>query len=133
MRQFTVEQANRTLPLVRRIVEDVVAQHRRWRETILELDLVASASRSDDAQTRSEELEQRALAYARELDDYQRELADLGIQLKDPRLGLVDFPAELDGRPVLLCWHLGEPEVRFWHEVDPGYAGRRPLVPQLVG
>jgi len=59
MRQFTVEQANRTLPLVRRIVEDVVAQHRRWRETILELDLVASASRSDDAQTRGEELEQR--------------------------------------------------------------------------
>jgi hypothetical protein len=133
MRLFTVEQANRTLPLVRRIVEDVVAQHRRWRETIMELDLVASAARSDDAQTRAEELEQRALGFARELDEYQRELAALGIQLKDPRLGLVDFPAELDGRQVLLCWHLGEPEVRFWHEVDAGYAGRRPLVPQLVG
>lgn len=133
MRLFTVEQANRTLPLVRRIVEDVVAHHRRWRETIMELDLVASAARSDDAQTRAEELEQRALGFARELDEYQRELAALGIQLKDPRLGLVDFPAELDGRQVLLCWHLGEPEVRFWHEVDAGYAGRQPLVPQLVG
>jgi len=132
MRVFTVEQANKTLPLLRRIVEDVVAQHRRWRETILELDLVASASRLDE-QSRAEELEQRALGLARELDGYQRELADLGIQLKDPRLGLVDFPAELDGRPVLLCWHLGEPEVLFWHEVDAGYAGRRPLVPQLVG
>jgi len=132
MRVFTVEQANKTLPLVRRIVEDVVAQHRRWRETILELDLVASASRLDE-QSRGEELEQRALGLARELDGYQRELADLGIQLKDPRLGLVDFPAELDGRPVLLCWHLGEPEVRFLHEVDAGYAGRRPLVPQPVG
>ena len=43
MQLFTVEQANRTLPLVRQIVEDVVAQHRRWRETILELDLVASS------------------------------------------------------------------------------------------
>jgi len=112
MRVFTVEQANKTLPLVRRIVDDVVAQHRRWRETILELDLVASASRLDE-QSRAEELEQRALGLARELDGYQRELADLGIQLKDPRLGLVDFPAELDGRPVLLCWHLGGPGVRF--------------------
>ena len=133
MRLFTVEQANRTLPLVRRIVEDVVAQHRRWRETIMELDLVASASRSDEAHARGEELEQRALGLARELDEYQRELAELGIELKDPRLGLVDFPADLDGRQVLLCWHLGEPEVRFWHEVDAGYAGRQPLVPQLVG
>jgi hypothetical protein len=133
MRVFTVEQANRTLPLVRRIVEDVVAQHRKWRETILEIDLVASTARSDDPPDRSVELEQRALAFARELDGYQRELAELGIQLKDPRLGLVDFPAELDGRQILLCWHLGEPEVRFWHEVDAGYAGRRPLVAQPVG
>jgi hypothetical protein len=46
MQLFTVDQANRTLPLVRKIVEDVVQQHRRWRETILELDLVASTARA---------------------------------------------------------------------------------------
>jgi len=133
MAVFTVEQANRTLPLVRRIVEDVVQQHRRWRETILELDLVASTARADESRDRAEELERQALSLARELDGYQRELEALGIQLKDRRLGLVDFPSEMAGRHVLLCWRLGEPEVQFWHEVDAGYAGRQPLSPELVG
>lgn len=133
MQFFTVEQANKTLPLVRKIVDDVVRQHRRWRETILELDLVASTARADDPRERAEELEHTAQALAKEIDGYQRELEELGIQLKDKRLGLVDFPSEIGGRPVLLCWRLGEPEVQFWHEVDAGYAGRQPLSPELVG
>jgi hypothetical protein len=133
MQLFTVEQANRTLPLVRKIVEDVVQQHRRWREAILELDLVASSLRADDPGDRATALERAVQALAREIDGYKRELEDLGIQLKDPRLGLVDFPSEMGGRTVLLCWRLGEPEVQYWHEVDSGYAGRQPLSPELVG
>lgn len=133
MQFFSVEQANRTLPLVRRIVEDVVQQHRRWRETILELDLVASTARADDPRERAEALERTAQTQAREIEGYKRELEALGIQLKDPRLGLVDFPSEMAGRQVLLCWRLGEPEVQFWHEIDAGYAGRQPLSPELVG
>ncbi|HEV8448300.1 MAG TPA: DUF2203 domain-containing protein [Gemmatimonadaceae bacterium] len=132
MQLFTVDQANRTLPLVRKIVEDVVRQHRKWRETILELDLVASTNRAEDSRNRAEQLERQAQAYARELDGYQRELEELGIQLKDPRLGLVDYPSEYDGRVVLLCWHLGEPQVQFWHELDAGYAGRQPLAPAVA-
>jgi hypothetical protein len=133
MQLFTVEQANRTLPLVRKIVEDVVQQHRRWREAILELDLVASSLRADDPGDRATTLERAVQALAREIDGYKRELEDLGIQLKDPRLGLVDFPSEMGGRTVLLCWRLGEPEVQYWHEIDSGYAGRQPLSPELVG
>lgn len=133
MQLFTVEQANRTLPLVRKIVDDVVRQHRRWRETILELDLVASSARADEPRDRAEELERTAQSLAAEIAGYQRELEELGIQLKDKRLGLVDFPSEIGGRHVLLCWRLGEPEVQFWHEVDAGYAGRQPLSPELVG
>jgi hypothetical protein len=130
---FTVDHANRTLPLVRKILEDVVAHHRRWRETILELDLAASNARADDPRTNPVDLERKAQTLARELEGYQRELADLGIPLKDPRLGLVDFPSEVGGRQVLLCWRLGEPEVQYWHEVDAGYAGRQRLSPELVG
>jgi len=133
MQLFTVEQANRTLPLVRKIVEDVVQQHRRWREAILELDLVASSLRADDPSERAATLERNVQTLAREIDGYKRELEDLGIQLKDPRLGLVDFPSEMAGRNVLLCWRLGEPEVQYWHELDSGYAGRQPLSPELVG
>lgn len=108
-------------------------QHRRWRETILELDLVASTRRASDPGDRAEELERAAQALAREIDGYQRELEALGIQLKDRRLGLVDFPSEMNGRHVLLCWRLGESEVQFWHEIDGGYTSRQPLSPELVG
>jgi len=130
---FTVEQANKTLPLVRRIVEDVVRQHRLWREKILELDLVASSSRAEEPRQRAEQLEGEAQLLAREIDGYQRELEQLGILLKDRRLGLVDFPSEMGGRRVLLCWRLGESEVQFWHDEDAGYAGRHPLQPTPVG
>jgi len=133
MTLFTVERANRTLPLVRRIVEDVVRQHRLWREKILELDLVASTARAGEPRERAEELERDALALAKEIDGFQQELEQLGIQLKDRRLGLVDFPSEMNGRQILLCWRLGEPEIQLWHDVAAGYAGRQPLSPSLVG
>lgn len=133
MNPFTVEHANRTLPLVRKIVEDVVSRHQVWRERILELDLISSPARADEARVRAETLERDAQAIAREIDGYQRELEGLGIQLKDRRIGLVDFPSEVHGRPVLLCWRLGESEVQFWHEIDAGYGGRQPLSPSLVG
>jgi hypothetical protein len=132
-RAFTVEEANRTLPLVRRIVDDVVRQHRLWREKILELDLVASSTRADESRQRAEQLEREAQDLAREIDGYQQELAELGILLKDRRIGLVDFPSEMSGKKVLLCWRLGEPEVRFWHDEAAGYAGRQPLQPTTVG
>ena len=128
-RLFTVDEANRTLPLVRRIVEDVVRQHRQWREKILELDLVASAARADEPHERAAQLEREAQTLASEIDGYQHELEELGIQLKDRRMGLVDFPSEMAGRRVLLCWRLGEAEVQFWHDEDAGYAGRQPLEP----
>lgn len=132
MKQFTVEQANATLPLVRRIVDDIVLQHRIWREKILEIDLVASTGRGTDV-AQTERLEHEAQAIAREIDAFRRELDSLGIILKDPRLGLIDFPSTIGVRPVLLCWRHGEPEVQFWHDVDAGFASRQPLVPESVG
>jgi hypothetical protein len=133
MTLFTVERAILTLPLVRKIVEDVGRQHRLWREKILELDLVASTARAGEPRERAEELERDAQTLAKEIDGFQQELEQLGIQLKDRRLGLVDFPSEMNGRQILLCWRLGEPEIQFWHDVDAGYAGRQPLSPSLVG
>lgn len=132
-RLFSVEDANKTLPLVRRIVEDVVRQHRLWREKILELDLVASSSRADEPRGRAEQLEAEAQLLAREIDGYSHELDDLGILLKDRRMGLVDFPSEAGGRKILLCWRLGESEIQYWHDEDAGYAGRQPLQPTPVG
>jgi hypothetical protein len=133
MQLFTVDHANRTLPLVRRIVEDVVREHRRWQEAIVELDLLVSGARTDLPDPRAAALEKEIQSIAREIDGFQGELETLGIQLKDRRIGLIDFPSELDGRRVLLCWRLGESSVQFWHDESSGYAGRQPLSPTLVG
>jgi len=53
-------------------------------------------------------------------------LDELGVQLRDPEMGLVDFPGERDGKPVWLCWRLADPNVAHWHGTDEGYASRRP-------
>jgi hypothetical protein len=136
MTLFSVEQANRTLPLVRRIVEDIVREHRRWQEKILELELIASTAAKATGTERPTgaprderiaAIEQDAMAIARDIDVFERELEELGIVLKDRRLGLIDFPGEVDGRRVWLCWRLGEPAVQYWHDLDAGYAGRQPL------
>ena len=133
MQLFTVDHANRTLPLVRRIVEDIVREHRRWQEAIVELDLLVSAVRADLPDPRAAALEREIQMVARDIDVFQGELDALGIQLKDRRIGLIDFPSEMDGRRVLLCWRLGETSVQFWHDENVGYAGRQPLSPTLVG
>ena len=131
MQLFTVDQANRTLPLVRRIVEDVVREHRRWQEAVVELDLLGGVH-PEMPHPRAPALEKAIRRAAQEIDAFQAELEGLGIQLKDRRIGLIDFPSEQDGRPMLLCWQLGEPSVQFWHEIDSGFAGRQPLSPTLV-
>ena len=132
MQLFTVDRANRTLPLVRRIVEDIVREHERWQDTVMRLDLLVASSVSED-DPRVTALEREVHAIARDIDAFQGELEALDIQLKDRRIGLVDFPTELDGRRVLLCWRLDEPSVQYWHDEDAGYAGRQPLSPTFVG
>lgn len=69
-------------------------------------------------------------AWAGASDEVARQLkwfSDAGILVKSLHEGLVDFPAEMEGREVLLCWKEGESEVAFWHTLEEGYPGRRPL------
>jgi hypothetical protein len=62
-----------------------------------------------------------------ELLDCAGQIQELGAIVKDLEEGLVDFPWLRDGEEVLLCWRVGEEEVGFWHPVDEGFSGRRPL------
>lgn len=124
---FTVDQANATLPLVRRIVEDIVVGFRRWKDKVAAFEVATARSAAGRPDPRAEALQREAQALAAELDGFIAELTQLGIEFKGFDQGLVDFPAELQGRPVYLCWRLGEPSVQYWHERDTGYEGRRPL------
>jgi hypothetical protein len=130
--KFTVEQATQTLPLVRRIVEDIVVSVSRWQERVREFDLVSASVTTTTPDPRATELERETTALAAEVDRYVAELTALGIEMKDYAMGLIDFPSERDGRPVYLCWRLGEPSVLYWHEVDAGYSGRHPLDPLIA-
>ena len=72
-------------------------------------------------------LERETQQLARDIDGYIAEIRQLGVQMKGIDSGLVDFPAEVNGRTVLLCWQLGEESVQYWHEEDAGFAGRQPV------
>jgi len=62
-----------------------------------------------------------------QIGEHLQAIQEMGIHVKDLDMGLCDFPSLLDGRVVFLCWKLGETEIRWWHELNTGYVGRKPL------
>jgi hypothetical protein len=66
-----------------------------------------------------------------EAKDTLAEIDSIGVQVKDLEQGLLDFPSVIDGKPVLLCWKLGEPAIAHWHTEKEGFAGRKPLDPRF--
>jgi hypothetical protein len=126
---FSVDEANRALPLVRAIVSDltrlsreVIERRQRLAHLTAGRNLEAGDPYGDELAHIEQELEKDAI----KLQEYVDELRQLGVEPKGPE-GLVDFPAMIDDRLVYLCWKLGEPEVLYWHEIDAGFAGRQPL------
>lgn len=127
---FTVEEANRTLPLVRRIVQDIVATYREAADRLLEIRELGPGEGADAERRRQLEIEVRELT--QRIDGYIAEVEGIGAQFKGLEEGLVDFYARLDDRPVLLCWKLGEEQIEWWHEPEAGYAGRQRLPAHLL-
>ncbi len=121
-KRFTPSEANRALPLVRRIVDDVVAAFESARS--LELRRAKALGSKTGSIV---EIDRDLMAAARLLQRLVSELELIGCQLKDAATGLVDFPAMDGDREVLLCWRRGEGAIEYWHDVDAGVAGRRPL------
>jgi len=128
-RIFTVEEANRTLPLVGRIVDDLVRDHRIWEDKVREFELATVGSSPEHPDAIAELLQSEAQRLARDIEGYIAELNDLGVIVKGMDTGLVDFRGQMDGREVYYCWKLGEPSVMYWHEIDAGFVGRQRLHP----
>jgi hypothetical protein len=129
-RLFTLQQANATLPLVRAIVADLVRLARDVEDRRQRLNMLRSGRKSQARDVYGEELEQMQEELEKDVEqlgEYVRELEELGVELKDPLVGLIDFRCQMDGREVYLCWKLGEPAIQYWHELDSGFAGRQPL------
>jgi hypothetical protein len=128
-RIFTVEEANRTLPLVSKIVADLVREHKLWEDKVAEFELATVGSSPEHPDAIAELLQSEAQRLARDIESYIAELNDLGVICKGMDTGLVDFRGQIDGRDVYYCWKLGESSVMFWHEIDAGFVGRQRLHP----
>lgn len=132
LKLFTVEKANRALPLVRRIMDDIAPAHERWRELVARYEVAAANARPEWGES-AEQLALRSEIHdlAVRISDFVKELDQIGCQLKGFEPGLVDFHGNYQGRVVCLCWKHGESAVTHWHETDSGYAGRREITPEF--
>lgn len=131
-RLFTLEEANALLPQVRDSLAAIQERAAQIGQLQARLAAFREQKQSDTHAVQGEgrmvvALMQEAEQIAVEIRSAMAELAALGCELKDVQLGLVDFPALREDRVVYLCWRAGEDEIRYWHELDAGFAGRQPL------
>jgi hypothetical protein len=126
-RLFTVAEANALLPRLReeiaalRAGNDLLAERRAALKALQGLPVLNGRAAEALA------LDNGIADLLRDLGARLDGLTKLGVSLKDIGAGLIDFPHLREGRVVYLCWRIDEPEVRYWHETDAGFRGRRPL------
>ncbi len=130
MRHFTPDEANAALEEVRPIVEQMVERRRAHATALERQEELEGHIRGNGGGIPPAMLAEAAAEVDREARALSRlvdELVELGVQVKDVDEGLVDFPALRRGETVLLCWKLGEEDIGYWHSLEDGFAGRRPL------
>jgi hypothetical protein len=128
-RLFTLEEANSLIPKLEIIMARLQQLTARLRDEVADLAVHSDAAPEDGPI--SSVIKQRpeldaALREVRKLID---DIGECGGQLKGVDLGLVDFPSELNGETILLCWQFGEKEISYYHAVDAGFGGRKLLDP----
>jgi len=128
---FTLASANRMLPLIRVIVGDIVElfQDLKGREERLGALREGHDKSSSPVGLDGDEIRADLEKDVEKLQGFVEELQELGVDFKDPVLGLIDFPAIMDNQEVCLCWRLGEPAIVHWHARDAGYSERQTIDP----
>lgn len=131
LRTFTLDEAQSLLPVLESLLRSAVSAKKLMDEFDAEqqalhhriflnggtfLDVVPLARRKAERA----KAEQRA-------KDALEEINSIGVQVKDLNMGLLDFPCEVDGQIILLCWKLGENAITHWHGMEEGFAGRKPI------
>ncbi|MCX7874563.1 MAG: DUF2203 domain-containing protein [Melioribacteraceae bacterium] len=118
VKYFTPKEANKTLPLVKQIVFDILNNAKKIQYYVETLGNEADQN-------------ENVIALAEEIKYFINELEELGCSYKDWSfdLGLVDFPSVIDNKEVLLCWRSDEESIRYYHGLFDGYAGRK-LIPE---
>jgi hypothetical protein len=130
-RYFTLEQAEQLLPKISRAMRhalELAAAHERaesrLQETLRRIAMLGGAMVDRDGIAG---LRRRRDETAIEVNEAVEQIHEYGCQIKDLRMGLIDFPTLLRGTEVLLCWRFGEEGIRFWHGLEEGFRGRKPI------
>ena len=129
-RYFTAEEANEALEAVRPLAERLVAHRQALTEAQSRHGEVLSRIAGNGGGIQPSELAELAGAVERETVEIARCIEGIhaqGAQVKDLDRGLVDFPALRQGEEVCLCWQVGEEKIAYWHGLEEGFAGRKPL------
>jgi len=124
---WTLERANRALPLVSRIADDIVHRYADWQALVGAYEIASMRDTPHAPDPEALRLAEAIQRVAADVDGFVRELTKLGVECKSMEQGLLDFRGELEGRPVYFCWMRGERTVAHWHEIDAGFAGRQPV------
>lgn len=122
-RFFTLAQANQLLEVLRPLVADMMEIRDRILSLQPQLEPVINKAVNNGGSLVSVE----ALAAFESLKTILDTIQQYDVFVKDVNTGLIDFPSIRGEEVVYLCWQFGEEEIRFWHELEDGYAGRRPL------
>lgn len=128
---FSIEQAEKALPLVKRIVSDIVRTFKdRERKIDARRKLPLTPQPGSASEDEALRIEREMETLEEEIVRYHEELSEIGVELKDFSSGLIDFYSRYEDRIVYLCWKLNEGESLAWfHELHAGFRGRQPLTP----
>jgi hypothetical protein len=137
MRTFTLDEAQTMLPVLEALIRRAIASNEKavsLEDEMQQLNqrIFLSGGMHIDVEKAARRRGEREIAI-REAKDTLAEIDAIGVQVKDLKTGLLDFPCKIDGEIVLLCWKLGEKEITHWHTVESGFGGRQPLDDRFKG
>jgi len=122
-RFFTLDEANSTLALIHPLLGEIMEIRQAILEKQPEVWPVLAKAAGNGGSLAASQVEHEFS----HLNQLVHRVQATGAVLKDLDLGLIDFPAQRNGREVYLCWKFGEDQIRYWHDLDSGFAGRQPL------
>jgi hypothetical protein len=126
-RYFGIHEANAQLVELRPLLEQLKADRDRVAEIQRELERGRETNGSSEHAEELAQLETELREIVHRMQFSVSQIDEWGVTLRDIGTGLIDFPALASGRPIWLCWRLGEGDVEWWHETNAGFGGRQPL------
>ena len=135
-KRFTLAEAEHLLPEIEKLIREAVSLKAQYVEAEQALQAISQRVTMQGGMMVDRDVVLRGRAardkHGERLKAAIEEIQEFGCLIKDLDIGLIDFPTLFRGREVYLCWKMGEAGIRFWHGVDEGFAGRKPIDPEFL-